>query len=160
MNALFFVAHLFLTPLAFAGGGAPPAPPQGPRAEQGEGDDMDFMSNFAEISAELGLSADQQTKIKDLFYVSRKEAIDLRATAERAELDLRHAMGSDSPDEKAVMKALDAALAAEASLKRNKVKLILDVRKVVTVEQWRQLLEIRARRGGPGARGQGMSQGG
>ena len=61
MNALFLVAHLLFAPLAFAGGGAPPTPPS-PRAEQGEGDDMDFMSNFAEISAELGLSSEQQTK--------------------------------------------------------------------------------------------------
>lgn len=156
MNALFLALHLLAAPLAFASGG-PPSPPSA-MAEQ-EDDDMGLMANFAAVSQELGLSEDQKTKIKDLFYASQKEAIDLRAQAQRAQLDLRHAMGQDTPDEKAVLKALDAHLAAEAAIKRNRVKLVLDLRKAVTVEQWRKLQAMRERRGGPGMGG-GMGPGG
>lgn len=161
MTTLLFLAHLLVAPLAFAGGSAAPPPPpssgMGGGGGGGEDAEMDLMANFSQVASDLGLDQGQQSKIRDLFYNSQKEAIDLRAAAQRTELDLRHHMGQDTPDEKAVMKALDAHLAAEAALKRNRVQLMLDVRDVLSVEQWRELLELRASRGRMGG---GMGHGG
>ena len=159
MNALFLMLHLAFSPVALAGGGG--GPPQPPSAMGDQDDDMEFMANFSQISTEIGLSADQQAKIKELFYSSQKDAIDLQAQAQRAQLELKHAMDADTPDEKAVMKALDAHIAADGALQRNRVKLLLEVRKVVTTEQWDKLKELRAsRRGGMGGHMGGMGPGG
>ena len=111
MSRVLLLLALFVSPMALAS--EPPPPPgmsQGGGGGGGGGGDpeMDFMANFSEISQQLGLTDDQQSKIRDLFYSSQKQAIDLRAAEERTELDLRHAMSADTIDEKAVMKALDA----------------------------------------------------
>lgn len=158
MNALFLMLHLALSPVALAGGGGPPSSPSA-MGDQAD-DDMEFMNNFSQIATEIGLSTDQQAKIKELFYNSQKDAIDLQAQAQRAQLDLRHAMDADTPDEKVVMKALDAHIAADGALQRNRVKLLLEVRKVVTTEQWDKLKELRSRRGPGGGHMGGMGPGG
>lgn len=153
MSRFLLLIALFVSPMALAS--EPPPPPGGGMSEGGGGGggggsdpEMEFMANFSEISTELGLTEDQQTKIRDLFYNSQKEAIDLRATEQRTELDLRHAMSADTIDEKAVMKALDAHLAADGALKKNRVKLMIDLRKILSTEQWKKLDAMRSQRGG------------
>lgn len=138
-----FCAGLLLGAPAFASD-APPPPPPGASADEDPGEA--FMANFAEISEKIGLSPDQQTKIKDLFYKSGKTSIDLKATMAKTELDLRHSMSGEEIDDKVVLKALDAHLAAEAAFKRNRIQQLLDLRKIVSAEQWKQLDQMRRER--------------
>ena len=147
-TAMFGLSLAFATPALASD--APPTPPPPPGAEGGPGGDDDpgeaFMANFSEISQKLGLSTDQQSKIKDMFYKASRQTIDLKANVQKTELDLRQALSQDTIDDKAVMKALDAHLDADATFKRARIQELLDLHKIVTADQWKQLIEMRNQR--------------
>jgi Spy/CpxP family protein refolding chaperone len=114
-------------------------------------DDLDatrvFSSGkFDAVAVELGLDADQRKAITDAVYQANSAKVDIDARVEKARLELRHLLGADTLDEKAVTKAVDALNAAEGDLRRNRVALILAVRKSVTPEQWQKLVEMRQER--------------
>ena len=129
MSRLLLILALFASPAALASEPAPPpSPPSMGGGEGGDSDpDMEFMSNFSEISVQLGLTEPQPTAIRDRFYTSQKE----------------------------VMKALDAHLAAEGAMKKNRVKLMIDLRKNLSTEQWKKLDAMRGQRAGGGGGGGG-----
>ncbi len=101
---------------------------------------------FAEIAAELELTEAQRKQVTDAVYAANTAKVDLDARAEKARLELRHLLGADTVDEKAVLKAVDTLSAAEAELRRNRVQLVLSIRKALTAEQWRELAAIRQER--------------
>ncbi len=108
----------------------------GSGAEDGEG--------FARVAEKLGLSDDQRAKLRDSVHKAKIARVDMKARADRARLELRHALGQLSPDAKAVTRAVDALNAAEAELRKNHVELVLAIRGVLTDAQWKQVLELRA----------------
>ncbi len=119
---------------------------------------------FEAIADRLKLSPELRTKVQDAVYKSSGAALEIKARIDRAELDLKHLMAQPAFDEKAVLKAVDALNGAEAELRKNRVQLMLDVRKLLTPDQWKELLRARAEqrehrrdRGddGPGMRGKG-----
>ena len=88
MSRILLILALFASPAALASEPAPPpSPPSMGGGGGGDSDpDLEFMSMFREISAQLGLTEPQQTAIRDLFYTSQKESIDLRANVQKTEL--------------------------------------------------------------------------
>ncbi|MCK6530380.1 periplasmic heavy metal sensor [Myxococcota bacterium] len=115
-----------------------------------EGPPMDF----PKVAEQLGLSAEQRQKVMDEVYRADGAMVDIRARAEKAGLELKHQLGQETLDEKAVLAAVEALAAAESDMKRNRVRLTLALRKVLTFEQWRELARIREERhGGPGGGG-------
>lgn len=110
--------------------------------------DMPRPNDFEAIGDRLGLSDDQRAKVSDIVYDYQTRQVDLRAKVDKAEIELARVLDAEKPDDKAVLKAVDALIAAEADVKRNKVLMMLEIRKVLTPEQWRQLEEIRRHRRG------------
>lgn len=110
-------------------------------AMEAAGDDLGH--DYAAIAEKLGLSADQKTKVQNLVYTHKKAAIDAKAKLAKARLDLRQALVADSLDEKAVDKALTAVGDATAELQREKVHLVVDIRKQLTADQWKALVQLR-----------------
>lgn len=100
------------------------------------GDRMD------EIADELGLDATQRAAVEEIVYSSQRARVDARAKLKRAELDLKHALGAATLDEKAVRTATDAVAAATAELVRNKVDRIVAIRKQLTPAQWEELKQL------------------
>jgi Spy/CpxP family protein refolding chaperone len=79
-------------------------------------------------------------------YSANTAKIDLEARVEKARLEVRHLLAAEPLDEKAVLKATDALSAAEGELRRNRVQLVLAVRKSLTADQWTELVAIRQER--------------
>ncbi len=141
---------LFHTALAAPEPPPPPGPPDTEERGGGHGrghDDADggerLMKHFAAISKKLGLNAEQKASVEKLYYDSKSTGIDLQAKSDKARLELERLMMGDTVDEKVAMKAFDAASSAEVEVRRNDLKLMLGLRKILTVEQWAQLKEMR-----------------
>ena len=101
---------------------------------------------FEAIASQLELSAAQRKSVSDAVYSANTAKIDIEARADKARLEVRHLLGADTLDEKAVLKATDTLSAAEAELRRNRVQLVIAVRKSLSAEQWGELVEIRQAR--------------
>jgi Spy/CpxP family protein refolding chaperone len=116
------------------------------------------------VAVQLGVGEATLAQIKNLAFEAEQEAIGIQADARREHLKLRRLMDAEEPDEKAVMKQIDVVAAEEARMHKNRVRLLLAVRKLLTPEQRAQLQALMAeRRGrgrGAGVGGQGRGPGG
>ena len=134
MRSFLVAAALAFSAPAFAG------PPELAAAQAFNG------QNFEEVAGRLNLSADQKKKLTDLVYASTSKRVDVSARLEKAKIELKYQFAAETVDEKACLKAVDAVSAAEADLLRNKVELMLGIRKVVSRDQWLALVAMRDER--------------
>jgi Spy/CpxP family protein refolding chaperone len=115
----------------------------------------------------LNLTAEQQQKLEDLRYERRKESVTVRRDMELKRLDLEREMSKDNPDPAAVDRLLDEQGALRIRMNKTRVHQMLDMKKILTPEQWskaRELMQARRAqrlggRGGRLGRGDGMGQG-
>jgi Spy/CpxP family protein refolding chaperone len=111
------------------------------------------------VERELGLSPEQASKLQELRYEHQKSVADARNQLELKTLDLRHEMDKDSPDPAALDRLVDEASKLRASLQKSRLRHLLEVRKVLTPEQWEKakahLLSRMGDRRGPEGRGAG-----
>lgn len=127
------------------------------------------------IVQQLGLSADQQKKMDDIIQQHRLKLIDLNAALQKQETVMRPLMEADQPDESKILAQIDAIAQARAELEKGNARMLLNIRQVLTPDQWKKmraarLEEMRARRDrdghepgrgpfgsdGPGAGGQAL----
>ncbi len=139
--------HLFtgaLAVLVLSAGLLPAQPRMGMR---GGPERMQQRKDFAE---ELGLSTEQQEKIRQIRLAAHKQNIEQRAKLQLARLELHELMQADSPDQKQI----DAKLAELSKLReaamRSHVTTFLEVQKVLTPEQRKKAKELWPRGEGPG----------
>ncbi len=148
--------------------GVPPAPQQGPdmhgRGPQGEkhrGPDGPGMDRGiippgawwqdSETVAAIGLSADQQKHIEDLFIQSRTQLIQLHANLETEQLQLEPVLNANPIDQAKALAVIDKIANSRAELEKANAKMLLSIRGVLTPEQWTKLQAQRPHgRGGPG----------
>jgi Spy/CpxP family protein refolding chaperone len=122
---------------------APTPQPGPPRPELGR-----WWKNSDVVSA-LGLTAAQVNQIEQAFLDHRLKLIDLRADVERQEAKLQPLIEADQPDETKVSAQLDLLLAARGRLEKANAMMMLGIRKVLSVEQWKKLEAIQQQREGP-----------
>ena len=111
----------------------------------------------SEVVQKLGLTDEQVQKIDKAFQDHRMQLVDLRAALEKEELKLKPLMESDNPNEGQVTAQIEKIAQARASLEKSNALMLLGVRKVLTVDQWKQLqaarsnlqMRPRAHRSGP-----------
>lgn len=123
------ILALFLSALA-ADPKTPPVPPT-PSA-----------ASFHQLAEKVGLTSEQERSIQDLVYKSNLAKVDIKARRERAELMLRQLVSQSNLDEKAIRTALDELNAAEADMRRNRIELVLAIRKLINAEQWATLQDL------------------
>lgn len=129
-----------------------PAPaPHPPRHDLGK-----WWKN-SEIVKELQLNEAQITEIEQKFLDHRLKLIDLRAELERQETRLQPLIEADQPDEAKVGAQIDMVLAARGKLEKANAMMMLSIRRVVSVEQWKKLQAIQESREGPHGPGFGPS---
>jgi Spy/CpxP family protein refolding chaperone len=126
------------------GGGGPMMRPDGPGGHGGG-----FAAKFLlrpEAKEKLGLTDEQVTKIRELDYASEKQAIELRAKAEQAELELRQLMQAETPDRDAIMKQLDKVGQAQTEMRKLQTGNRLDVQAALTAEQREKIKTVMTER--------------
>ena len=134
------------------GGGYGPGPGMGRRTGPGPGR-VGPMLNPAllnEIAAELGVDEPTLTKIKSLIDKSNTQHVDQRADTDKARLELHRLMNEDRPDPGKVLRQVEVAGKLETEGRKNRIKLLLDVRALLTDSQQRKLRELMTSRMGRG----------
>jgi Spy/CpxP family protein refolding chaperone len=98
------------------------------------------------VAKKLQLSESQLGQLDQIFYDHRMKLIDYQAEMEKEDLKLQSLLDADVPNEGQVGSEVDQVLAARGKLEREFTTMNLDLRKVLSVEQWRQLKTIRGER--------------
>ena len=114
----------------------------------------------------LGLTEEQQDKLDQIFLKNRKDFVDLKADVEKKQIDVEDLMAKRDSDPKKVSAAIDLVSQSRAKLRKATAMMILEMRGVLTDEQWKQVMERRDQwrserrdemrgmmRGGPGGPG-------
>jgi Spy/CpxP family protein refolding chaperone len=97
----------------------------------------------------LGLTEDQQVKLKALHFSAEKEMIDLRAALQKERLEIRQLMQSEDVDARNIKRQLEAVAQARTNLEFRRISLWLEARDVLTAEQ-REMIKQKLRGfGGP-----------
>jgi Spy/CpxP family protein refolding chaperone len=125
------------------GPGMPGPQMQGPMMQPGPLDGL----RDPQVAERLGISADQRKKIETSMQEHRLKQIDLRAALEKAQVTMQPLMNADQPDEKQILSQIDRVHQTQAELQKDEVRLQLDVRKILTADQWKKLQD--ERRGPP-----------
>ncbi len=120
---------------------APPAPiaPPPPR-ELGK-----WWKN-SELVRKLQITEAQVRQIEQIFLDHRLKLVDLRAALERLEIQMKPLLEIEQPDEAKVLAQTERIVAARGELEKANTQMMLAIRKVLSVEQWRKLETIREER--------------
>jgi Spy/CpxP family protein refolding chaperone len=134
----------------------PPRPPGGPPPADGGGPpplgssrppfERAFMGgppgrwwNNPDMVQKLGLTADQQKKMDEIFQESRLKLIDLNATLQKEEVILEPLIAADQPDEGKILAQIDRVAQGRAELEKANARMLLGIRRVLSAEQWKKL---------------------
>jgi Spy/CpxP family protein refolding chaperone len=104
--------------------------------------DMGKWWKNSDVATKLKLTDGQVAQLDQIFYEHRLKLIDYGAEMEKEDLKLQTLLDQDVPNEGQVGTQVDQVLAARGKLEREFTMMNLDLRKVLSVEQWRQLRSI------------------
>src|SRR6185369_16924870 len=106
----------------------------------------------SDIAKKLQLSDGQIGQLDQTFYDHKLKLIDYGADMEKQDLKLQTLLDADVPNEGQVEAQVDQVLAARGKLEREFTFMNLDLRKVLSLDQWRQLKTVRGQTGAMGDR--------
>jgi Spy/CpxP family protein refolding chaperone len=144
IERLLLMAALFLPLTMFAQGppsGGPGPHGMGPSPGRGHGMMGEWWKN-SELAQKLQLTDQQKQQLDKVFYDHRMKLIDFQADLEKQDLKLQTLLDEDTPNESQVSTQVDQELAAKSKLEREFTMMNLDLRKVLTVDQWRKLKDM------------------
>jgi len=107
-----------------------------------------------EMAQKLGLSSEQEQKMDEVFQQHRLHLIDLNAALEKEEALLEPLMESDHPDEAKINAQAERVAKARAELEVANTVMLVEIRIVLTHDQWKKLQSER-----PGPRAEGREHG-
>jgi Spy/CpxP family protein refolding chaperone len=99
--------------------------------------------NDPHMAQQLGITDDQKHKMDDIFQQHRLNLIDLNAGLEKQEVLMQPLISADQPNETAVLAQIDKIAQARADLEKANARMLFDIRKVLTQEQWQKLKAMR-----------------
>ena len=97
----------------------------------------------SDIAKKLQLSDGQIGQLDQTFYDHKVKLIDYGADMEKQDLKLQTLLDDDVPNEAQINTQVDQVLDARGKLEREYTTMNLDLRKVLSLAQWRQLKSIR-----------------
>ncbi|MGC2298807.1 MAG: Spy/CpxP family protein refolding chaperone [Acidobacteriaceae bacterium] len=157
------VAQSFDGPAFGSGGPGGSEPGQGPGKEGFGGPPMQRAFhdghfgrwwNDPAMAQQLGLSDQQKHQMDDIFLQHRLKLIDLNANLEKQETLLHPMIEADQPDEAKILSQIDAVAQARADLEKANARMLFDIRKTLTPDQWQKLKTMRDEHGGKSMREQ------
>ena len=143
------------TPPAMAGPGMMPMVPPPPRASRPPMERRLEAGRWwqnQEMVQRLGLTADQQKKMEDIFQQNRIKLIDLNAALRKEEAIMEPLMAADQPDETKLLAQIDKVAQARAELEKANGRMLVGMRRILTPDQWKKMQPGE----GPGGRGHGF----
>lgn len=105
---------------------------------------------------DLGLSADQVSKLKDADFAAREKIQALRAEMDSLRLKMEQAFAADKVNEDAIHKLSKKVAAVKGQMIEQRTETRLTLRKLLTPEQHDKLSTLRQNRRGAG-QGNGMT---
>ena len=96
----------------------------------------------SDLMKRIGVSDDQVTKIEKIFQDHRLHLIDLHADLEKQEAILEPLVEADQPVESQVAAQIDKVAQARANLEKSDAMMLLAIRRVLTVDQWKKLRDM------------------
>jgi Spy/CpxP family protein refolding chaperone len=90
----------------------------------------------------LGVGDEQVQRIEKIFQDHRLQLIDLHAALEKQEAILEPLIESDQPEEAQVIAQIDKVAQARANLEKSNAQMLLAIRRILTVEQWKKLRDL------------------
>jgi hypothetical protein len=103
----------------------------------------------------LKLTDEQRKSFDGILQAHREKLVDLRASLEKAELELEPLIKDDQPNEPKILSQIDKVAQARAELEKANARFLLAIRSKLTPEQWKQLQADREQHGPEGRRGPG-----
>jgi Spy/CpxP family protein refolding chaperone len=94
------------------------------------------------LMQKIGVSDEQVQKIEKVFQDHRLQLIDLHAALEKQEATLEPLVEADQPDETQVIAQIDKVAQARASLEKSNAQMLLAIRRILTVDQWKKLRDV------------------
>jgi Spy/CpxP family protein refolding chaperone len=94
------------------------------------------------LMQKIGVSDEQVQRIEKIFQDHRLELIDLHAALEKQEAILEPLVEADQPDEAQVIAQIDKVAQARASLEKSNAQMLLAIRRVLTLDQWKKLRDL------------------
>lgn len=116
-----------------------------------------------EIASNLGLSAEQQKKMDDVFLQSRLQLIQTKASLEEEQVKLEPLLNTNPFDQSRAFAQISKIADLRAELEKTDAKMLLSLRSLLTPDQWTKMqAQIRQHRGqaGEGMRGLRRPEGG
>jgi hypothetical protein len=96
-----------------------------------------------DIATKLQLSPSQVAQLDQTFLDHKLKLIDYGAETEKQDLKLQSLLDADAPNEGQIQSQIDQVLNSRGKLEREMTMMNLDLRKVLSLDQWRQLKAIR-----------------
>ena len=94
------------------------------------------------LMQKIGVSDEQVQKIEKIFQDHRLQLIDLHADLDKQEAILEPLVEADQPDEAKLIAQIDRVAQARANLEKSNAQMLLAIRRVLTVDQWKKLRDL------------------
>jgi len=104
----------------------------------------------SQLVQKLGVNDSQVQQIEQIFQEHRMRLIDIHANLEREETRLEPMIEAYNADENAVIAQIDKIAAARAELEKANARMMLNIRRVLTADQWQKLQAEVPQHLGPG----------
>jgi hypothetical protein len=92
-----------------------------------------------QLAQRVGSPAETVKKVRDLSFEANEALIGLEADLKRAQLDLEKTLAQAQVDEATVMNKLEVVGRAELAVRKNRMGLMVRIRKAVGPEAWEKL---------------------
>lgn len=96
-----------------------------------------------QVAEKVGIPAEKVKQVQDLAFSANEELIGLEAEHRKAQLQLERELRAAGPDEKKVSSLVDAVGKAETAVRKNRLLLMLKVRKALGEDLWQKLEAFR-----------------
>jgi Spy/CpxP family protein refolding chaperone len=93
----------------------------------------------------IDLSDEQQAQIREIVFAYARRMIDLKADVDKAGLDLASTVDQQEFDPEPVRAAYAVFQTARHKLENERFEMLLEVRQVLSYDQWRKIEEIKQR---------------
>ncbi|HEY5610757.1 MAG TPA: periplasmic heavy metal sensor [Thermoanaerobaculia bacterium] len=101
----------------------------------------------AEVAERLEITREQQARLDDTFNQSAATLIDLKADVEKRNVELRAELEQPQLDRQAIQRAGARLSEARGQLFERELMLLVDMRSVLTGEQWEKFRRVLENRG-------------